>query len=252
VSPDTVLGRDVSVGPYSVIGARVRIGERSRIHPHVTIYPDCQVGQDCEIHSGVHLRSRVRLGNRVVVHNGAVIGGSGFGFAFRPDGTRLRVPHRSGVEVEDDVEIGANTTIDASHPGHPRRGRASSATWIGRAVKIDNLVQVAHGCSVDEGTTLCAHVGLAGRTSVGKNAFFAGGAMTSGNLHVADRTAVLGMSGVMSDTEPGSQLVGVPVMPRVAFFRVLAATKRLPDLLKRFARLERRLGIETEEKTQED
>jgi UDP-3-O-[3-hydroxymyristoyl] glucosamine N-acyltransferase len=178
----------------------------------------------------------------VVVHNGAVVGSDGFGFAFGKGG-RVRVPHRSGVHVEDDVEIGANTTIDASHPGHPRRGRASAATWVGRGVKIDNLVQVAHGCSLDEHTTLCAQVGLAGRTSVGKGVFFAGQSATAGDLHVADGTAILGMSGVMSDTEPGAKLVGVPVMPRALFFRVLAASKRLPDLLKRVARIEKALGV---------
>jgi UDP-3-O-[3-hydroxymyristoyl] glucosamine N-acyltransferase len=242
IAPDAVLGEGVSVGAFSVIGARTRIGAGTRIHPHVVVYPDCEIGPDCEIHSGTHLRARVRLGSRVIVHNGAVLGSEGFGFAFGKGG-RVRVPHRSGVEIDDDVEIGANTTIDASHPGHPRRGRATAATHVGRGVKIDNQVQVAHGCSLGEHTTLCAQVGLAGRTSVGKGVFFAGQSATSGDLHVADGTAVLGMSGVMSDTEPGAKLVGVPVMPRALFFRILAASKRLPDLLKRVARVEKRLGI---------
>ncbi len=242
VAPDAVLGEGVSIGAFSVIGARTRIGAGTRIHPHVVVYADCAIGEGCEIHSGAHLRARVRLGNRVVVQNGAVVGSEGFGFAFGAGG-RVRVPHRSGVDVDDDVEIGANTTIDASHPGHPRRGRASAATHVGRSVKIDNLVQVAHGCSLGEHTTLCAQVGLAGRTSVGKGVFFAGQSATSGDLHVADGTAILGMSGVMSDTAPGEKLVGVPVMPRALFFRVLAASKRLPDLLKRVARLEKSLGV---------
>lgn len=242
VARDAVLGEGVSIGALCVIGARTRIGPRTRIHPHVVVYPDCEIGEDCEIHSGAHLRARVRLGCRVVVHNGAVLGSEGFGFAFGSGG-RARVPHRCGVHVDDDAEIGANSTIDASHPGHPRRGRPSAATYVGRAVKIDNLVQVAHGCSLEEHTTLCAQVGLAGRTSVGRGVFFAGQSATSGDLHVADGTAVLGMSGVMGDTEPGAKLVGVPVMPRALFFRVLAASKRLPELFKRVARIERSLGV---------
>ncbi len=242
VPEDAELGPDVSIGAYAVLGERVRVGARSRIDPHVTIYPDCTIGSDCTIHSGVHLHSRVRLGDRVVIHSGAVVGSQGFGFAFQPDGTRSRVPHRSGVVIEDDAEIGANTTIDASHSAHACDAQGRPSTRIGRGVKIDNQVQVAHGCEVDDGTTLCAGVGIAGSTRIGKNVFFAGLSATSGNLRVADGTAVLGMSGVMKDTEPGDQLVGVPVLPRRLFFRILAASKRLPDLLKRVDRIEQRLG----------
>ncbi len=241
VANDAELGRDVSIGAYAVIGERVRIGARTRVDAHVTIYSDCSIGQDCQVHSSASLHRRVTLGDRVVIHSGAVIGSQGFGFAFRPDGTRLRVPHRSGVVIEDDAEIGANSTIDASHAAHPRDSAGRSSTHIGRAVKIDNQVQVAHGCEIDDGSTLCAGVGIAGRTRIGKNVFFAGLSATSGNLRVADGTAVLGMSGVMSDTEPGAQLMGVPVLPRRLFFRILAASKRLPELLKRVDRIEKRL-----------
>jgi UDP-3-O-[3-hydroxymyristoyl] glucosamine N-acyltransferase len=243
VADSARLAEGVSVGAYVVIGEGVQIGARTRIHPHVTIYAGCTVGRDCEIHSGAHLRARVRLADRVVVQNGAVIGSDGFGFAFTPDGTRLRVPHRVGVEIDDDAEIGANTTIDASHPGHPRRGAADSATRIGRGVKIDNQVQVAHGCEVAEGATVCAQVGLAGRTRVGRNVFFAGGACTSGDLEVGDGAAVLGMSGVMSDVEPGAQVVGIPAQPRRTFFRMIAASKQLAALLRRVSRLERAAGL---------
>ncbi len=245
IAGDVGLGKDVAIGAYVVIGDRVRIGDRTRIDAHVTIYSDSTIGEDCTIHSGVHLHSRVSTGNRVVIHSGAVIGSQGFGFAFRPDGTRVRIPHRSGVVIEDDAEIGANTTIDASHPGHQRDALGRSSTHIGRAVKIDNQVQVAHGCEVGDGTTLCAGVGIGGGTRIGRNVFFAGLSATAGNLRVADGTSVLGMSGVMSDTEPGAQLVGVPVLPRRLFFRIVAASKRLPELLKRMDRIEQHLGPNT-------
>ncbi len=247
VAEDAELGADVSAGAYAVIGERVRIGADTRIRPHVTIYPDCVIGQGCEIHSGAHLHSNVKIGDRVVIHSGAVIGSQGFGFAFRGDGMRIRIPHRAGVVIEDNAEIGANTTIDASHFAHARDALNRSSTRIGRGVKIDNQVQVAHGCEVDDGSTLCAGVGIAGSTRIGKNVFFGGLAATSGNLRIGDGTAVLGMSGVMSDTEPGSQLVGVPVLPRRLFFRIQAATKKLPDLLKRVRRIEEKLSLEPPE-----
>jgi UDP-3-O-[3-hydroxymyristoyl] glucosamine N-acyltransferase len=247
VADDVRLGKDVSIGAYAVIGERVQIGDRTRIRPHVTVYSDCVIGDDCEIHSGTQLRSRVRMGNRVVIQNCSVIGSDGFGFAFRPDGTRVRIPHRSGVEIGDDVDIGSNTAIDASHPAHPRAADGSAGTRIARGVKIDNHVHVAHGCKIGEATTLCAHIGLAGRTTIGRNVFFAGHGATSGNLHIGDGTAIFGMSGVMGDVEPGSQLVGVPVQPRRTFFRVLAASKRLPELLKRVARLEKKLGLDADD-----
>ena len=241
IAGDAELGKDVSIGAYAVVGERTRIGDRTRIDAHVTIYPDCEIGRDCAIHSGAHLHRRVRTGDRVVIHSGAVIGSQGFGFAFRPDGTRVRVPHRSGVVIEDEAEIGANTTIDASHPAHRRDAMGRSATRIGRGVKIDNQVQVGHGCEVGDGTTLCAGVGLGGSTRIGKGAFFGGFSTSGGDVHVADGTAVLGMTGVMRDTEPGDQLLGIPAMPRRLFFRVYAASKRLPELLRRVDRLEARL-----------
>ena len=111
-----------------------------------------------------------------------------------------------------------------------------------RSVALDLAARKIAYCEVDDGTTLCAGVGIAGSTRVGKNVFFGGLSATAGNLHVADGTAVMGMSGVMSDTEPGGQLVGVPVLPRRVFFRIVAASKRLPDLLKRVDRIEKRLG----------
>ena len=247
VAPDASLGKDVSLGPYVVVGPGARIGDRTVIHPHCTLYTNVQVGADCEIHAGVHLREGVRLGDRVVIQNGAVIGAPGFGFAFLPDGTRVRIPHRCPVEVGDEAEIGSNTTIDASHPGHPRYGHAETRTRIGRAVKIDNLVQVAHGVEVGDGSTLCAFVGLAGGTYVGKNVLFAGASYSKGHVRIGDGSLVGGSSAVAGDLAPGSQVVGVPHMDRRLFARVSAAWKRLPDLLRRVRRIEERLGMRPEE-----
>jgi UDP-3-O-[3-hydroxymyristoyl] glucosamine N-acyltransferase len=247
VAKDAALGPGVSVGAYAVIGAGARLGARVRVHPHVTVYPRVEIGDDSEIHSGAHLREGVRLGKRVVIQNGAVIGAPGFGFATRADGVRIRVPHVAAVEIGDDCEIGANTTIDASHPGHPRRGHSTAATWIGADVKVDNLVQIAHGCEIGEHTTVCAAVSLAGSTVVGKYVYLAGRAMSSGHLSIGDFAMVGGNTAATSSIEPRAQVLGVPAIERRLWGKVVTAWKQLPELLKRVRRIEQKLGIEREE-----
>jgi UDP-3-O-[3-hydroxymyristoyl] glucosamine N-acyltransferase len=244
IADDAELGCDVSIAPYVVISERVRIGDRTRVYPHVTIYPDCEIGADCEIHSGAHLRQGVRLGDRCVVQSGAVIGSEGFAFLFTPEGEHIRVSHRSGVQMGDDVEVGANSTIDASHAGQPHYGRGFASTWLGDGVKIDNLVQVGHGTSLGEGNVLCAQAGIAGGTSTGKHVTFGGGAVAAGHMRVGDGALIGGMSAAIGDVEPGAQLLGFPGVDRRLFARIVAAWKRLPGLLKRVRRIEQQLGID--------
>jgi UDP-3-O-[3-hydroxymyristoyl] glucosamine N-acyltransferase len=244
IGEDVALGQDVSVGPYVVIGSGSHVGDRTVVHPHVTIYANVRIGADCEIHSGAHLREGVRLGDHVCIQNGAVIGAEGFGFAFRPDGSRVRVPHRCGVEIGDDVEIGSNTTIDAAHPGHKRYGHAETRTRIGDASKIDNLVQVGHGVEVGPGSTLCASVALAGGVRIGRSVYLGGDAVCRGEVQIGDGCFVGGGAGVNRDLPPGSQVLGRPAIDRRLWARVVAARKRLPDLLRRMRRVEKRLGID--------
>ena len=198
------------------------------------------------LHSGACIRSGVRLGDHVVIQNGAVVGGDGFGFAFDSDGTRVRIPHRSGVVLGDRVEIGSNTTIDAAHPAHPRYGHDAPATRIGAGTKIDNLVQVAHGIQVGDGSTVCGQVGLSGRTVLGKNVYVGGQAGVMG-VEVGEGSFVGGGSGVHQKLPPGSQVLGRPAMMRGLFARVVAAQKRLPDLLRRVRRIEKRLDLDEDD-----
>ncbi len=244
VADGAQLGTDVSIGACAVIGEGARIGDRTHIHAHVTVYPGVVVGPDCELHSGVALRESVRLGARVVVQNGAVLGSEGFGFTFEADGRRVRIPHRCGVHVGDDVEIGANTTIDSSHPGQQRYGRSYVTTWIGNGVKIDNLVQVGHGVSIGDGSSLSAQVGLAGSTEIGRHVVFGGKSASAGHLRVGDGAIIGAMAAPAGDVEPGEQLLGVPAMERRLWGRVVVATKRLPELLKRVKRIEDRLELD--------
>ncbi len=247
VADDAVLGTDVSIGPYAVIGAAARVGDRTVIHAHATLYPDVVVGAECEIHSGAHLRAGVRLGDRVDVQSGAVIGSEGFGFVFAADGRRVRVPHRCPVEIGDDSYIGANTTIDASHPGHSRHGHAETRTRIGRNVMIDNQVQVGHGVCLEDGVTLCAQVGLSGSTTVGRGVYMAGRASTAGHLRIGEGSLVGGNTGLIGDLDPGSQVVGYVAMERRRFFRSWSLFTRLPELARRLRRAEKKLGIDEKE-----
>jgi UDP-3-O-[3-hydroxymyristoyl] glucosamine N-acyltransferase len=247
VAADAVLAPGASIGALAVIGAGARIGARARIHPHVTVYPGVEIGEDAEIHSGAHIREGVRIGKRVVVNNGAVIGAPGFGFTSRADGTRVRIPHVCPVEIGDDCEIGANTTIDASHPGHPRRGHPDVRTRVGVDVKIDNGVQIAHGCEIGDHSTLCAHSALAGSTVVGRYVFMGGMAASAGHLTIGDLSMVGAMAAPAGDVAPGSQVLGIPAVDRRLWAKVVAAKKRLPELLHRVRRLEKRLGVDGED-----
>ncbi len=237
------LGDEVAIGAYCVIGDGARIGARTRLYPHVVLYPGVRIGDDCELHSGAHLRSGVRIGARVVVCNGAVVGSDGFGFATDANGRRVRIPHRCGVDIGDDVEIGANTTIDSAHPGHARLGFPEARTRIANGVKIDNQVQIGHGCSIGEGSALCAQVGLAGSTVLGRGVFMAGQSAAKGHIHIGDGSLIGGATSVTSSVPPGAQILGVPPgLERRRWARIVAAWKRLPDLLVRVRELERRMG----------
>lgn len=237
------LGKDVSVGPYCVIGAGASIGDRTCIHAQVILYPGVRIGVDCEIHSGVHLRDDVTLGDRCVIQNGAVIGGEGFGFTSRADGTRIRVPHRCPVEIGDDCEIGANSTIDASHPGHSRRGHPEVRTRLGNGVKVDNLVQIGHGTDIGDGATLCALVGLAGSSEVGRGVYIGGQAGVADGVRIGPGALIGGGTGVAGDIEAGAQVLGYPPMERRLWWRVMAASKRLPQLLRRVREIEKKVDI---------
>ena len=173
IAPDAVLGADVSIGPFVAIGSGARIGARVVIGPNVSIGAGAEIGDDCLLHAGVSIRERTLLGQRVIVQDGAVVGSDGFGFAKRADGTYEKIPQPGFVIVEDDVEIGANTTIDRPAVGETR---------IRAGAKLDNLVQIGHGVSVGRNTLLCAQVGIAGSSTIGDRAVLAGQVGVAGHL----------------------------------------------------------------------
>ncbi len=232
VAPDAVLGDQVSVGAFAVIGAGAEIGARTIVHPHAVIGPGAQVGPDCVLHAHVSVRERSVIGARVIVQDGAVIGSDGFGFARRDDGSHAKIPQAAVVVIEDDVEIGANTTIDRPALGETR---------IKAGTKIDNLVQIGHGVVVGRNSLLAAQVGIAGSTVVGESVTLAGQVGVAGHITIGDRVRAVGQSGITRSVAPDAFVSGYPAIDNLEWRKASAAFRRLPELRKRLADLEQRL-----------
>jgi UDP-3-O-[3-hydroxymyristoyl] glucosamine N-acyltransferase len=219
-----------SVAAGAVIGAHCRIGPGTVIEAHATLTCRVRVGADCRIHAGAVLREDTEVGDRVVLQAGVVLGSDGFGLAPDADGRPVAIAQRGRVVVEDDVEIGANTTID--------RGTLDE-TRIRRGAKIDNLVQIAHNCDIGENALIVAQTGLSGGTIVGRGAIVMAQAGTTGHLRIGDGAFVGARAGLHHDVPDGSRVYGSPQMEERQWHRVTAALKRLPELRKRVHELEK-------------
>ena len=226
------IGADSFVGAYCVIGADVEIGRNAVIHPHVTVYAGVRIGNDFTCHSQASIRERVTIGDRVRILNGAVIGADGFGFV-EHDGTLLKVPQVGSVAIADDVEIGANTTVDRATMG---------ATIIGRGVKLDNLIQVGHNSVIGEYSRMAAQSGLAGSVRVGKWCQFGGQSGFADHAKIGDRTRVIAQAGVHNDLPDDALVGGAPAIDLRIFRRMVAVEPRLPEIARRLRALESRLG----------
>jgi UDP-3-O-[3-hydroxymyristoyl] glucosamine N-acyltransferase len=237
IALSAVLGAGASVGPHVVVGEGVRIGRDAVLHPRVTIYPEARIGDEFTAHAGVVVREEVVIGDRVTVHAGAVVGSDGFGFVPRAEGHR-KIPQVGTVVVEDDVEIGANATVDRATLG---------ATVIGRGTKIDNLVMIGHNCRTGPGCLLAAQVGLAGGTRLGAGVMLGGQVGASGHLSIGDGAQVAAQSGIHGDVPAGAVYGGYPAVQIRGWRRVTSSLPRLPALLRRVRRVERALGLEAEE-----
>ena len=232
VSPAAHIDPSASLGPGCCVGDRSRIGARSVLQAGVVVYPDVEIGEDCELHAGVVVREGTRIGDRVTLHPGVVLGGDGFGYLADEDGRLFKVPQVGIVVIEDDVEIGANTTVDRA---------TLDETRIRRGARIDNLVQVAHNCDVGEGAIIAGQVGLSGSTVVGERAVLMGGAGSGGHLSIGPGAFIAARAGVIKDVPAGARVFGMPAVPHRRWHRMMAALARLPDALVRLRRLERRL-----------
>jgi UDP-3-O-[3-hydroxymyristoyl] glucosamine N-acyltransferase len=238
VAPDVGIPPSAHVGPQSVIEAGVLIGEGVFIGPGCVVRSGAQLGAGSRLEAQVYVGERVRLGQRVRVQPGAVIGGRGFGLARGPQGWE-DVPQLGSVSVGDDVEIGANTTID--------RG-AIGDTVLGNGVKLDNQIQIAHNVHIGDHTAIAACVGIAGSTRIGARCMIGGGAGVGGHLEIADDVVILGFAMVTTSLrEPGQYGSGLPVQPAREWRRQVGHFRRAPRNEKRLKALERRLGIEDQD-----
>ncbi len=235
------IGENASIGPFAVVGERVTIGRNAVVHPHAVIYEGAEIGDDFYAHSHATVREFCRIGNRVTLGNGVVIGGDGFGFAHKADGSQYKIPQSGPTVIEDDVEIQSLSSIDRATVGETR---------IKRGAKIDSLVQVGHACVVGEDNIICAQVGLAGSTVLGKKVLLTGQVGVSGHLTIHDNAVVYAQSGIGGDVKEGSVVSGSPAFDAREWLRAVTAFPKLADLLKTVRQLSKR--VEQLEKSPQD
>ena len=226
------LGAEVYIGAFAVIEEGCKIGEGALIYPHAYIGRGVTVGPNTILYPHTTLYQGVQVGARCIIHAGAVIGADGFGFAPEADGYH-KIPQLGNVILEDDVEVGANTCIDRAVMG---------STLVRRGVKLDNLIQIAHNCSVDEHTVMASQVGLAGSSHIGKWCKLGGQVGISGHITIGDRVEMGGQTGVLSNSPEASTLMGSPAMPLREAMRSFVIQPKLPDMYRRLQALEKELG----------
>lgn len=240
VSESAVIGEDVTVYPGAFVGDNARVGSRTILYPGVAVYEGAQVGDDVTLHANVSIRERCRVGNRVIIHNGTVVGSDGFGYAFDGCG-HYKIPQVGIVAVEDDVEIGANTTIDRA---------AMGVTLIRKGAKIDNLVQIGHNCVIGEHCIVVSQVGISGSTKLGDYVTLGGQVGVAGHIEIGPKVMVAAKSGVHNSIGAGEIMSGIPAIPHKQWLRLSSALPKVPEMRKQMMAMEKRLA-ELESKLRE-
>lgn len=233
VHPTCLVGAGASVHPYAVIGQESVVGRNCRIMAGAVVGQRCRIGNDVTLHPRVVLYDGVTIGDRVTIHSGAVIGADGFGYRFQ-SGKHVKVPQLGTVVIEDDVEIGAGTTIDRGTFG---------ATRIGAGTKIDNLVMIAHNCRIGKHNILVSQMGMAGSSSTGDYVVVAGQVGIVDHVHIGDRSVVGGQAAITKDVPPDSRMLGSPATPEKEQKRILMSLLRLPEFRKELREVQEKLGM---------
>lgn len=227
------IGEGAHIGPYAVVGPHVRLGPHATLLAHVVLYPGVQTGSHFFAHAHAVVRENCILGDNVTLENGAIVGSDGFGFAKNESGRWEKIPQSGPVRIGSHVDVQANATVDRATVG---------ATEIGDGSKIDNLVQIGHGSRVGENTLVCAQTGLAGSSVIGNNVILAGQVGIAGHCTVGDNVILTAQSAVSHDVPPGKMISGSPGFDNRTWLRAVAIFQRLPEVIKRIARLEERLN----------
>ena len=233
VAPSARIGENASIGAFAVVGENVRVGRNAVLHPHVVIYEGAEIGDDFYAHSHAVVREFCRVGDHVILQNGVVIGGDGFGFAKRSDGSHYKIVQSGVTVIEDDVEVQTLTSIDRATFGETR---------VKRGAKVDSLVQVGHNSVVGEDNIICAQTGLAGSSVLGKSVLLAGQVGVSGHLTIHDNAVIYAQSGIGGDVEAGAVMSGSPAFEAREWLRAITAFPKLPEVLKTMRQLEARLA----------
>ena len=231
---------DTYVGAFAYVGQDVTLGKGVKIYPQAYIGQGVHIGDGTVVYPGARIYHGCRIGARCVIHAGAVIGADGFGFAPLPDGSYHKIPQIGIVVIEDDVEIGANTTIDRATMGE---------TVIRRGAKLDNLIMAAHNTEVGHDTVIAAQAGIAGSTKVGANCMIGGQVGFAGHIRIADKVQIAAQSGVAHDVAAGARIMGSPAIDAKEYMRQTVYQKRLADLFSRVNRLERNSEKENQKKS---
>lgn len=232
VSDKASLSEDVYIGAFTYIADRAQIGKNSKIYPQSYIGEGVTIGENTIIYPGVKIYDNSKIGNNCIIHSGAVIGSDGFGFAPEEDGVYKKIPQLGIVIIEDDVEIGSNTTIDRA---------VMDATIIHKGVKLDNLIQIAHNVEIGENTVMAAQVGVSGSTKIGKQCMFGGQVGLGGHINVGDNANIGAQAGIISNVKPDAKIIGAPAMPVKDFFRSSVVFPKLPEMYRQMAQMQREI-----------
>ncbi len=232
VSPTAILGEQIYVGEFAYVGEQARIGNNCKIYPQVYVGDNVQLGDNCTLYPGVKIYHDCVIGNNCIIHAGAVIGADGFGFSKQEEIYR-KIPQMGNVIIEDDVEVGANTTIDRAVMG---------STIIRRGVKLDNLIQIAHNCEVGENTVMAAQVGIAGSTKIEESCVLGGQVGIGGHITIGKKSQIGAQAGIISNTKEGSELMGSPAFPVKEFFKSSVILPKLPDMYRKLNAMEKELA----------
>lgn len=233
ISSTAIIDENAYIGAFAYIDNRAKIGKNAKIYPHTFIGQNVVIGEDVTIYPGVKIYDDCVIGNRCVIHSGAVLGADGFGFAPNNQGGYDKIAQIGNVVLEDDVEVGANTTIDRATMG---------STVIHQGVKLDNLIQIAHNVEIGSNSVLAAQNGVAGSVKIGKNCMFGGQVGVSGHLSIGENVKLAAQTGVISNIPDNVTYMGAPAMPHVQYNKAYVVFRKLPELVKEIDALKKEIA----------